>query len=190
MKQNEMLMLGGAGLVAYLLLGNKTKSTPSASTLLSSGSNGSTGPGSYTVDATHPPLTFDVNYYEKYQYPLLTQQNPNLLNPNYQLSQAEADQYLNNYTHLKQALPQWVPSLAPNLLEAVRRHWRLYGPQNKYSFMPFRPTDDVPYTPPPPAPNSSGSGWISDVLGIATSVVALLGVSDEAVLNDGENVPF
>jgi hypothetical protein len=108
--------------------------------------------------------------------------NPNIVNPNYQLSPAEAQQYKMNYLELQQWLPSVMKQFNNSELAALQYHWTHYGVSLKYSFMPFTPPKNANWVHPPPAPNSSGSGsTFSSILGTVASVaVALLGTNDQA----------
>lgn len=191
-KTNTPLLVGGAALGLYLLLGRNSSSTSPLTaltkTLLPGGTSGN---GASPVVPNAPaltPLAWNEAYYNSYQYPQLVANNPNLQNPNYQLTDADASNYLNNYLELQ----QWVQNADVkkkfgNNKAALQWHWTTYGVPYHYSFVPFTPPKNVQWTPPPVNKNSSGnSSMFTTILGdVATVAVAAL-AGDEPLLNDAE----
>jgi hypothetical protein len=173
--KTETIVLAGGGVLALILL----MKSNSASTSTTPGNTGASS-------VPPPPSSYDDNYYKTYQYPAMLKQNPNIGNPNYQLTQAEAAQYMNNYLELQQWLPSVMPSIFSNMRDAMQDHWHLYGVAMKYSFMPFTPPKNVNWTHAPENKNSSGSGsgWLGDALSIATTVVGFLGINDNKLNNE------
>jgi hypothetical protein len=186
MKNNSILYVGGAAVLAYLFL----KGTPSTANAASSPSD-----YPYLVPGAPPlPSTWDFNYYLSYIYPAMQKANPEILNSRHVLTPAEASQYEANY----QDVQEWVPvvtgpgqQFAGNPLAALQYHWNTGGIPDRRTFLPLMPPATAPgYVPPPPVnPNSSGSGsgsaqsWVSTALTVASVVAMFLGTGDE-VLND------
>lgn len=170
---SPVLLLGGAA-AAYLLTRPATPGGNPVTNLVQS-----LIPGSTT--ATQPmPTNVGVNTGQINSvrgvlianYAQLAQANPNLLNPNYQLTAAEAQQYYNNYPDLQ----TWFQTAAINkkfkgsIQAAMQNHWTNYGCAEKRIFIPLQPPSTIPYTPPPPNPKSSGSGILGSLLKVATVV--------------------
>lgn len=170
-KNNNLLLYGGAAVAAYLLFFNKSSATPVNTT-----QNYSNIPP--------PPAVYSQAYYEQYQYPAMLAANPNVGNPNYRLTDAEANQYLQNYLDLAQGL-QLEATNGMTIQDAARRHWTNHGVAEKRTFLPLMPQDKTPFVPPPANNNASSGSWITSALGIATSVVGLLGPGD-VTLNQRE----
>jgi hypothetical protein len=116
-----------------------------------------------------PPASYNQAYYLTYQYPAMVAANPNITNPNYQMTAAEAQQYYNNYTQIQQWSATVIPKPFPTLQAACQYHWKTYGVAQQMSFMPFTPPDIQGWTPPPANANTSGS---SSVLSTALKVAA------------------
>lgn len=130
-----------------------------------------------------PPNTGDN--YEKIIYPAMLAYNPNVGNPNYTLTEAEARTYWNNYRDLREGGVNWFNG---DHIAAARDHWHTNGVPEKRTFLPLNPPTTAPYIGPPVTPNSSGGGsfW-SKALGVATSVLdIILGDQSDARLNDRE----
>jgi len=179
MDNKELLLIGGAAVVGlYFYTKNNTATSPSPST-----SNVNTA-----IPAA--PAVFSQSYYLEYQYPVMIQQDPNLLNPGYQMSQLENDQYYNNYLDLQQ---WWNTSGVQHALKtidaAMQYHWHTYGVSQMRTFLPLVPPSNVPYVPAPANSNSSGSTVstiTNTVLGVAGSIASLLGSKPQQKLNDAE----
>lgn len=192
-----MLYVAGAGVLGLLLL-SKTGSAASVSTPASNTygvipvSTSTTGtttvplssicPGLVSsVQVPAPPAIFNEAYFMQYQYPPLTAANPNLLNSNYTLSQAELNQYAANYVDVAQGVKTWT-SNGGNFNANLQSHWKQYGVAQHRVFVPFLPTDTTPYVAPPAGSSSSGGGggssWVGTALTVAGSIVALLGPND------------
>lgn len=159
-KNNTPLIIGGgiAALGALYFLSRSSAATPAAGTNFSS-----TIPG-----APAPPLVYNDSYYKTYQYPALVAANPNLLNPNYQLTAQDATNYYNNYLELQQWWNGEANKQFPSLQAALQWHWKNAGVPLQYSFVPFTPPKNVNWTPPPPKPKSTGSGVFSTILKAVT----------------------
>jgi hypothetical protein len=174
MANNTLIYVGGAAVLGYVLIKNSAVSSPSTAG---------------TVQGAPPaPATYNQAYYLAYQYPALIAANPNLLNPNYQLSATDAGNYLANYTDIQQWANTVVPKPFGTLQQALQYHWTTYGVPDKRSFVPFAPPDNANWVPPPAQPKSSGSSsTFSSILGTVASVgIAVLGVTDNTRLNDAD----
>jgi hypothetical protein len=206
MKTSEMLLIGGGGLVAlYLLSGSSTTTVPGTTTpsLTTSLTNllapaASINPASPVVSGA--PISngiYNKPYYLSYQYPALQQQNPNVLNPSYILTDTDAANYIANYLDLQQALPTWGAS-APigadrlengSIYDQARRHWTMYGVADQRSFVPFTPKANIPFVPATTttAAKSSGGGILGDVLSVvkvaAPIVAAIAGTPPSNITN-------
>lgn len=174
---NPALIVGGLA-AAYLLLNSNSGSSPAA--------------GNPVTDALVPqpaasavPTTYGINsgvrggngsFYTVSNYAQLLAANPNLGNPNYQMTATENGQYFNNYLDLQQGLPSWVGQKmlngvkATSLMQAIQGHWTFYGCAEKRIFLPLQPPSGAQYIPPPPQPKSSGSGIFGTILRVATIV--------------------
>lgn len=195
-----MMLYGGVAVAAFLLLNKSKNTTPilktntgTSITPTSPVSNTVTPTGTYS-DPNANVLISKESGLTNAQYAAMLAQNPNIANPNYRLTDAEATQYLNNYLDLRQELPNWVKSGhigSGTLLDAAREHWKEFGAVVKMTFLPMNPPSARAYEPPPPQPataatKTSGGGFWSTIgkgLGVATSIVGLFG--DEK-LNDKE----
>ncbi len=182
-KDHTLLYAGGGAVVLLggLYLYNKSKQPVVVP--------GTTAPatGSGTIPA--PPVTYNETYYKTYQYPALVKANPELLNPNHQLTSTEANDYLNNYLELQ----QWAPSVIgkqPNInsmQQAMQYHWTHYGVAQQYSYVPFTPPKNAQWVQAPPNPNSSGSGGgVLSTLGTVASIAAMFIGVDDRILSDEE----
>ena len=196
MKQNTLLYIGGAGLLAYLYL---TKSpNNSAPGIFSSALPGVPQTVTPTTAGAPPtPTTFDKNYYLTYQYPAILAANPNVGNPNYRLTDAEANQYLANYLDLQQAWadpgnhnnPGW--DRANTAQDFARSHWRQWAIPDKRTFTLLVPSSTTNYNDPHTASNSgfftSIGNFIKNnsgaIIQYAPKVAALAGVNDTPTLN-------
>lgn len=177
-KNNTMLYLGGAGVLAYLLLKPKT------ATVVTPG-------GAITVPgAPAPPASYSDAYYLAYQYPAMVAANPNITNPNYTLTASEANQYMQNYLELQQWLPTVVPHSFPNNQAALQFHWKTYGVAQKYTFLPLIPPKNANWVHPPTTASSSGGGfpWSTVLTTAATVAIAIIGPGPQQIrrLNDAE----
>lgn len=144
-----------------------------------------TTPGGITTNIPAAPAVFDETYYLTYQYPAMLAANPNIGNPNYQMTLDEANQYYNNYLGIRQwiATQGIVPKPFQDLQTAVQYHWSNYGVANKCSFLPFTPTNNVPYNVPVKNNNTTGSGgsaqsWVGTAASVAAVVASFLGIDD------------
>lgn len=149
----NLLYIGSGLALVYFLTSSKT-----AATALPAG-----------TAATVPSGVAAANYTA---YP----NDPNLLNPNYQLTPTQLQNYYNNYLELRQAMPDWLkenPAYGGDLNKALQDHWRQYGCSFHWTFYPLTVPDKTVYVPPPSPPDSGGS-WLSSALKIAGSVVALV----------------
>lgn len=185
-KSNTLLYVGLAG-AAYLLLKPKTTTpvlTSSGYPVVKSPGTSMTNPGqtSANVPAGVDPnaLISSTSGLTYGQYAAAQAQNSNIGNPNYNLTDAEAQQYMNNYIDLQQALPYWQKAHVYNTaVEAGRGHWKSNGAAEKRSFLPMTENTAHIYVPAPENSNTSGSGggksFISSALGIAGSIISLFG---------------
>jgi hypothetical protein len=118
-------------------------------------------------------------------YAALVAANPNLANPNYQLTAAEAQQYAANYLDISQGVATWPGGLSQANLQ---KHWTLFGAPYQRIFIPLVPPSGAPYIPVQQNPNSSGGGgssWVSSALSIAGTILpAILG--NDPKLNNAE----
>ena len=166
-------MVGAAGIGLFLLTRKSPATTLSTTTSVA------------TAGAPPAPTSYNQAYYLQYQYPAMVAQDPNITNPNYTLTQAQANQYLQNYLELQQWITTVVPKPFATQLAALQYHWKTYGVALKYTYLPLIPPKNANWTPPPANANSSGSSsTFSTILGAATSIIALLG--DKQRLNDAD----
>lgn len=115
-------------------------------------------------------------------YSVLTAANPNLLNPNYIMTDSELNQYKNNYLDVA----QWAATYKKGVNAGLQKHWHDHGVAEKRVFVPIVPPSNSPYVPPQPNPNSSGGGnFLSTALTVVGSIAAILG-PDDPKLNDLE----
>ncbi|MET0461914.1 MAG: hypothetical protein ABW007_02125 [Chitinophagaceae bacterium] len=178
-----LVLAGGAAL--FLLKGN------SGTSIISPGTTTPVNPGNTTGLTDQQIITsvpYDggggVNYLTKI-YPAMLRLRPDVGNPNYRLTDAEAQQYMNNYLTLRQALPTW--NNFPDILDRARSHWKQYGVSQKLTFLPISPTDGTAYVPPPTPVKSSGGGFFGKLLKVVTSVIpAILGTETAADLSAEE----
>ena len=189
---NTILYIGAAAAAYYLFLRPQTPTTPGSSSV--SVINPSTGltsllPGS----SSGTPTTYGVNVGvpggspQITNYAALLAANPNLANPNYQMTAAENAQYLANYLDLQQGLQSWINhkmadgTTPKNIQQAAQSHWHMYGCAEKRIFLPLQPPSSKQFVPPPANAKSSGGGssWVGTALTVAGSVaVALIGPPD------------
>lgn len=192
-KNNTVLYvgLGVAGLAGIYLL--TRPSVPGSSNPLA------------TLIPGSMPTTYGVNsgikggngsFYTTSNYQTLLAANPNLGNPNYQMTTAEANQYIANYSDLQQAFPQWIAAgntykgikLTTNQ-QCAQAHWNNTGCAEQRIFLPLQPPSTASYIPPPTNPStkpSGGSNWLGSALQIAGTVAALLGPVQDPQLTDAE----
>lgn len=215
MKNNTLLYVG-LGVGAYLLL---TGGTNPLATILPTATSSVPGVtptptgnpqvvqlgGTYVLAGSPaPPLSYPTGlwgtvkngYYTQYEYPAHQLVNPNISVSSYQMTDAEAQQYLNNYLDLK----QWAntPGIKDNKdhtfaspLAAARWHWNTYQPGEQRTFLPMMPTFTGTFVAVQQAtgvtvnPTTGGSSTINtvatiglDALKIAGGVIALLGPND------------
>ena len=169
---SPVIILGGAA-AAYFLLNNNSASAPAASSVVSNLQN------LFTPSTTSQTLTGinsgilggNGSFYTCSNYAQLAAADPNLLNPNYQLTPDQAQQYYNNYADLEQWYSQ--PSTAAQfhtVQNAMQYHWNKYGCAEKRIYYPFNNPSTAAYIAPPPAAKSSGSGILGTILKVATIV--------------------
>lgn len=204
------LVIGGLGIGAYLLLRSNTQAA--ATTTATATTPVTVSPVTQTLASLLPgsttttqqiPTTYGINNIALggnnnivANYAQLLQANPNLGNPNYQMTAAENAQYLANYNDLRQGLQLWIGKKdlrgvqVTSLSQAAQEHWTIYGCAEKRIFLPLEPPDATNYVPPPPAPKSSsstGSTIVSTALNVATTVLPfILGETAEPDLNDAD----
>lgn len=186
------LLIAGIGVGALYLL--SSNSNPLAS-IIPTGNSASIIPGGTTTTQTQ---LYGVNNGTGVvsNYAQLVVADPNLGNPNYQMTDNEVAQYLANYLDLQQGLPSWIGHKQHNgvtpktLQQAAQVHWTTFGCAEKRIFLPLQPPSNKPYVPPPKNAKSSGSGssWIGPTISaVGTIVASLLGPGEpDPVLNDGE----
>lgn len=203
MKTEQILLYGGGALLAYELFLKPKTSAPGTSIF---------PPGTLLNPAPKPVPVYQApgtvyqapgaaanvginsgvkggngSFYTVSNYNQLVAANPNLSNPNYQMSAAENAQYLANYQDLQTGLPTWVGQkmldgqTATSLTMAIQGHWRIYGCAEHRIFVPMQPPSGAAFIPPPANPKSSGGGssWVSTALGIATTLVGILGEPEQ-----------
>jgi len=193
MKTDQILLYGGGALAAYFLF-----LKPGTTTSLTPGTTSTSVPGSTTATGLigiNSGITDSTgSFYTVSNYNQLLAANPNLGNPNYQMTSAELNQYLANYLDLRQGLPTWIGKKSPSgqtistMQQAEQVHWQYHGCAEKRIFLPLQPTSNGNYVPPPvntaSSGSSGGSSWVSSALGIATTVIGLLGPDEQ--LNDAD----
>lgn len=175
-KSNTLLWVGG-GVAAFMLL---SKGGLSA---LSFGPKTNAAPGTLVPNAPAPPSVYSQAYYNAYQYPAMIAANPNVSNPNYQLTGAEANQYLQNYMDIA----QWSRTFNNKTpQQAAQYHWTTYGVAERRTFMPLIPQDLTPYTPPPANKNASSGNSFSSILGTVASVAIAFAGTESNRLNNAD----
>lgn len=185
-KDNTILYVALAGVGAYFLLsGSGSPVTAALSTAQSAAANLLNPSASPSVPAaqSYPwlisnapaiPPVFDDIYYLTYIRPAMIAANPNVDNPNYQLTPTDQDNYMNNYLDLRQALPTWLGKTFPGnqkittLPQAIQRHWNIYGIPDQRTFLPLPWSTTANYVPPPVNTKSSGNGLFGTLLKVAT----------------------
>lgn len=189
MKTDQILLYGGGAIAAYMLFIKPKTVTPGTTTVIPGGTTSI--PASGLVGINSGVRGGNGSFYTVSNYNQLLAANPNLGNPNYQMTAAESQQYLANYTDLNApgALPSWIGKKQPdgftpqNLQQACWSHWKFDGCAEKRIFLPMQPPSTASYIPPPVNPTASNSGggssWVSSALGIATTVIGLLGEPDQ-----------
>lgn len=130
-KQTKKVMLiGGAGIAVMFLLKNKK-------TAITQTFQGEpevikiTAANFVPVDETFP------GWYE-----IMEKLYPVQVNPNYVLSDYQAQQFLDNYTDVRQALEKGGNS---SLIAAARMYWSLFGVAEKRTFLPLKKPHTTPY---------------------------------------------
>lgn len=207
-KNNTILIIGAAAAAVFVLpklMGSSGSSILPSSTSSTSAQPGATTSvpgvvqayGTYVLQGAPPPPsqwlagswpTISKPYYLQYEYPAHQKINPNIVNSGYTMTDAEAQQYLNNYADIN----QWANSTAANggvhqwgsALNAAKKHWQTFQPAEQRTFLPLVPPFTGVWVPPVSNPNtstsSSGSSWVSTALTIGTTLVGLLGPNDAA----------
>lgn len=172
MKTMDYVLLGGGALLILPSLLKTTGTNPAGSLT--------------TSNAPAAPAVFSTAYYLQYQYPAMLAANPNIGNPSYTLTPAEANQYLSNYLDIAQWAGTVVPKQFPTTQAAAQYHWKTYGVAEKRTFLPLIPQDRSTYTPAQSNGNTSGGGdWVGEALQIAGTVAAFFGTTD-LLLNNKE----
>lgn len=192
MKTDQILLYGGGALAAYMLFLKPKSPVAVTPGVISPGV--SIQPGTALVGQNSGATAGNGSFYTVSNYNQLLAANPNLGNPNYQLTSSELSQYIANYLDLQQGLPTWVGKKDPsgNLMTSLQRaeqvHWQYHGCAEKRIFLPLQPPSTGNYIPPPVNANTSGGGgsWLSSALGIATTVVGLLGDSEQLNAADAQ----
>lgn len=182
----KMLTYGaiGVGVLLVLPMLTKGKTTPPLYSTKPGTPGTPVAPGSPVVsNPALPPAIQQLpanvgDNYEKIIYPAMLAANPNIGNPNYTLTDGEAQTYWNNYRDLREGAVNWFNG---NHILAARDHWHTNGVPEKRTFMPLNPPTIAPYIGPPVSPKSGGSSFWSGVLGVATSVL-------DVVLGDGQDI--
>ncbi len=204
METDKLLLLGGLGVAAYLLLNNQPAATsPVSQTASPSGSLPSVSPSAnvaaqsfsypYLVPgAPAMPSTYNDAYYKTYIRPAMVAANPNINNPGYTLSPTDVTNYLNNYLDLR----QWDYSYGPafqsppykgqSIQAAAQGHWHNYGVPEQRTFLPLPWSDMSPYGGPQPNSKSAGGGVLRGILQIAT----IVGGGAAEVLSAGTLTPI
>jgi len=201
---NPWILVGGAAAIYFLTRPASAPGTvPSTGiTSIIPGLN-NVIPGSGATSAANVGVNSGVkggngSFYTVANYAALLAANPNLGNPNYQMTDAEAQQYLANYSDLQTGLPTWIghPDVGGNtvtsLNQAAREHWKYYGCAEKRIYLPLQPPSTAAFIPPPvnnQAKSGGGSSWIGSAISTVGSIaLALLGNQSASVpvLNDGE----
>lgn len=176
-KRTESLItyaaIGLGGL--YLFNSFKKKSpAPMTNNLLPAGSSASTNlntsTGNQSVALAQLPLNVGDNY-EKIIYPAMVRANPNIANPNYTLTPAEANQYLNNYLDIKQGTINWFNG---DHTKAAQEHWHTNGVPEKRTFLPLNPPSVIPYSGPPVGDAGGGGNFLSGALKVITSIADII----------------
>jgi hypothetical protein len=178
MKSNTLLIAGGAVAAYFLFIKPKT----TAVTTLPGGTTlppGSPIPTTYGINGGYsgPNAAVVSNYAQ------ILAANPNIGNPNYQLTPAEAQQYAANYADISQGVATWPGGLSQANLQ---KHWSLYGCAQRRIFLPLQPPSTANFIPPVNNPNSSGgsSSWVGSAIGTIGSIaLAILGTSGEKLNN-------
>lgn len=184
------LMIGVGGIAAYFLF----LKPPPVSPLTANAAPGIVPPGStLPVDPTTGavPTTYGINggyaagksYASVANYAQIRAANPEAVNPNHQLTPAEANQYFANYQDLRTGIATWPGGTSQ---ANAQKHWTLYGAvTDQRIYIPLTPPSTAAYIAPPvvatAAPAKGSSSWVSSALSVAGSVaVALLGTDDQS----------
>lgn len=183
-----VLYLGGAA-VLYILIKPRLTAGGGTSLLTNSSTIPSSQAALLTPGAPAPPSVYDGNYYLAYEYPAMVKANPNVTNSGYNLTDAEATQYMANYLDISQyANAKSSVKNFGSALNAARKHWHDHGVAEKRTFMPLQPPFTVPFKPAQSNSNSSGDSedsgsWVGTALSVAATIVSFLG---ETNLNNTE----
>lgn len=182
MDTSKLLLYGGGALaVYYFFIAPKSGGALPGSGLFPAPASQGQSPTTYGVNSGQKGGS--GSFYTVANYQQLLQANPNLGNPNYQLTQAERNQYIANYSDLQTGIATWPGGITP---ANVQRHWNVYGVPEQRIFLPLQPPSTAAWIAPPSNPASSGgSSTFSSILGVATTVLGLiLGPSKDEKLND------
>ena len=193
-KISPLWYVGGAAAAYFLFLAPKSATgTPVVSI------PGVTSTGSTTVGINSGVKGGNGSFYTCSNYQQLLAANPNLGNPNYVMTAAEATQYIANYLDLQQAFPQWIAAknqykgaVLSTPQQCAQAHWNNTGCAEQRIFLVLSPPSTGAYVAPPAQPASSGSGggFLSGLLGVATKVVpivaAIAGDYNAPQLNDAD----
>src|SRR5579862_9280055 len=137
-KDNTFLYIGGAAVLGYLFLSGSSTAAPIVSTAAAN------LPAGTAVNSSGIPVSptgvWNQQWYLTYQYPAMAALDPNILNPNYVMSDAEAQQYINNYYDLSPQFLNAAPAYwGTTPLNRARYHWRSFGAPEKRTFLPLVP---------------------------------------------------
>lgn len=208
------MLYAGLGVGAVLLLTSKNNPLaallPATGTNSTSPAQGTqtTVPGVIAAYGTYlltgapvPPSSWppgqwqniDRTYFFTWELPAHIKVNPNVGVQSYTLTDAEAGVLMNNYIDIQ----QWATGNGPGYgmhdlkvstpADCCRYWWHTYGVSDRRTFLPMVPVFTGTFIKPVTTTSSSSGGgsWISTALGIAGSVVALLGPNDPP-LNDAD----
>lgn len=191
---DTLLIVGGVGVAAYLLLSGKSApGTSIVSTLQNVASSVLPGSGTtypYLIPgAPGLPAAYNQAYYLTYIRPAMLAANGNINNPGYTLSQTDANNYLANYTDIN----EWAHSASVlkesqtggTVLGAAQFHWHNNGVAEQRTFLPLPWNDPTQWVPPPVNNKSSGSGSTLSTIAEVAGIAAMF-VGPEPVLNDTE----
>jgi hypothetical protein len=182
---NTLLYVGIAAVGAYFIFSGSGTST--ATSALSNILPGATGS---LVGINSGIRGGSGDFYTVSNYAALLSADPNLGNPQYQMSAAENAQYIANYQDLQTGLALFVQQGGVNgfkfntMPAAAQYHWTYYGCSEKRIFLPLQPPSTAAYVAPPPPPKSATAAkpttqsWITTGLQVAGTLAMLLGPND------------